>query len=269
MRRVQNTPPDEISEQVAVASQLFEHDRRLVEEAQKRQAATIAAEEMGIPNDYMERAVQELQARRAARARDTLRGRAGLLAILGAALTLGAIQVTHHAAPPPPIIYRFGDTTQAHWEFDYSHSSIASMNIWQGEGHGGVAVVRVQAFTDEPQEERFRADVETDQVPPTLAGYKTVSFRVRGQGLGQLRLFLENGNERWCSPFLTAAGPWHQHHLRLAQFLRQTRTSPASNWQDAPYRAPKSVGKIVFKLGAHANPVTEHGEVQIDDLRFE
>ena len=114
----------------------------------------------------------------------------------------------------------------------------------------------------------YAVDLDTNQIPHSLTEYRTVSFRVRGEGLGQIRLFLQNGEERWCWPFLTASGGWHEVHVPLSQFLHQ-RIPARYNPQDEPYVAPTEIGKISFKLGRDANSQDEHGEVAVDNLRFE
>ena len=127
-----------------------------------------------------------------------------------------------------------------------------------------VALVKIAHFYQQPD---AVVDLETNQISRPLTGYRTVSFRVRGQGLGQIRLFLQNGEERWCSPFLTASGGWHEVQLPLSQFLHQ-RVPLHYNPQDAPYAPPSVIGKISFKLGADANASDEHGEVAVADLEF-
>lgn len=268
--RQQTESSDSVEEQVKVAARLYEEDLRQLQTVQERRAATQAAEEMGIPAAYMERASSELAARQTARAERRRRRRASIaVAAVAVTATVGAWGISHrHTAPPTPLVYNFVARSQGQWHLGGLYGSRpdaqTSLSFPQEQGHS-VALVRIDHFYQQPD---YAVDLVTNQVPRPLTGYKTVSFRVRGQGLGQIRLFLQGGDERWCSPFLTASGGWHVVRLPLSRFLRQ-RTSPQFNPQDEPYAAPTVIGKISFRLGRDANPQDEHGEVAIDDLRFE
>lgn len=164
--------------------------------------------------------------------------------------------------------FSFAPAAQGQWHLDNDYGSHPnaqlSLSFPQEQGHS-VALVKVNSSRRTPENQ---IDLDTNQIPRSLTGYKTVSFRGRGQGLGQIRLFLQNGEERWCSPFLTASGGWHQIRVPLSQFLHQS--VPAQhNPQDLPPAAPATIGMISFKLGRDANPKDAHGEVALDDLRFE
>ena len=277
MRQAHSDEQDQIGEQVRLATQLHDRDLRQAEKDKERAAATKAAEEMGIPAAYMELAAAELSARRAAQTGPRTR-RAGIIAAsVAAAAALGSwVTVHRHAAPPistpTPLVYDFAAPSQGQWHlngnpmfFSDSHPDAqASLTFPQEQGHP-VALIKINSFYNTQD---FAVDLNTNQVPRPLTGYRTVSFRVRGQGLDQIRLFLQSGEERWCSPFLTASGGWHEVRVPINQFLHQ-RVPQRLNPQDAPYVAPTTIGKISFKLGRDANPVDQHGEVAVDDLRFE
>jgi len=271
MQRLKSDNQDYISEQIGIATQLHEEDQKKSEALKERRAATEAAEEMGIPASYMEQAAVELSTRQAAQVRRRRRSSMGVLAASVAAVAvLGSWAALHKtpAPPPPPLIFDFAAPAQGQWHLDGLYDSHpdaqASLTFPQEQGHP-VAFVKIDHFTKASD---YAVDLDTNQVPHPLTGYRTVSFRVRGQGLGQIRIFLQNGEERWCSPFLTASGGWHEVRVPLNQFLHQ-RVPPRFNPQDEPYVAPTTVGKISFKLGRDANSADQHGEVAVDDLRFE
>ncbi len=258
-----------ISEQIKLAAQLHEKDAKQLQATQERLAATRAAEEMGIPSVYMEQAAAEITARQAAKARQRKRRQAGgvfgLAAVIAAS---GAWGVSHRSlAPPPPLVYNFAALNQGQWHLDTDQGPHpdhqVSLSFPQEQGQA-VALIKVNNSSQYPDNQ---IDLDTNQIPRPLTGYRTVSFRVRGQGIGQIRLFLQNGSERWCSPFLTASGPWHEVRVPLSHFLHQN-VPPQYNPQDAPYVAPTTIGKISFKLGRDANPEDAHGEVAVDDLQF-
>lgn len=267
---INNTPGEQtaLSDQIKLAVQLQEQDARRLQAVRERLAATEAAGEMGIPVAYMEQAATALAARHAARAKRRRRQVSAVLGSAAAVVILGTWSITHrHAAPPPPMLFSFAPAFQGQWHLDSVYAGHPdkqlSLSFPLEQGHS-VALVKVHSLprTPEPQ-----VDLDTNQIPRSLAGYHTVSFRVRGQGLGQIRLFLQNGEERWCSPFLTASGDWHTVRVPLSRFLHQ-RVPARYNPQHAPYTAPGAIGQIAFKLGQDANAEDAHGEVAIDDLRF-
>ncbi len=270
MQQIKRENQDPIAEQIEIAAQLHERDVRQSEGDKERLAATAAAEEMGIPASYMEQAAAELSARQATRAKQRKRSRAGLAAAsVAALLAFGSWITAHkHSAAPPPLVYDFAAPSQGQWHLDGLYGTHpdaqASLTFPLEQGHS-VGLVKIDHFDQQPD---YAVDLETNQVPRPLTGYRTVSFRVRGQGLGQIRLFLQNGEERWCSPFVTASGGWHEIRLPLSQFLHQ-RVPLHYNPQDEPYVAPAAIGGISFKLGRDANSQDEHGEIAVDDLRFE
>ena len=272
MQQLKGLDQDPISEQIKLAAQLHDRDLRQSEGDMERLAATQAAEEMGIPASYMERAAAELSARQSARVRGRKRRNAGLFAASAVTtLAFGSWVTTHrhHAAPPPtPLVYNFEALSQGQWHLDGLNNSRpdaqAALTFPNEQGHS-VALVKVDHFYNQSD---YAVDLDTNQVSQSLTGYRTVSFRVRGKGLGQIRLFLQNGEERWCSPFITASGGWHEIRLPLSQFLHQ-RVPLNYNPQDEPYVAPTVIGKISFKLGRDANSQDQHGEVAVDVLRFE
>ena len=261
-----------VNEQIELATQLHAEDARRVEAAKERLAATEAAEEMGIPAAYMERAADELAARRRSRAVQRKRRSAG--GIIALVIAFAGTSLWHQAHEPSPhlspLVYDFAVSNQGMWHLGQPNGSPpdgqASLSFPVEQGHP-VAVVKINHFY-QGSDQYNAVDLITNQVPRPLTGFKTVSFRVRSTGLSQIRLFLQNGNERWCSPFLTASGGWHEVRVPLKQFLHQA-VSPQYNPQDEPYVAPTTVGMISFKLGRDANPPDEHGEVAIDDLQFE
>jgi len=106
-------------------------------------------------------------------------------------------------------------------------------------------------------------------VPRTLAGYRTVSFRAQNGGLPNLRLYLENPNERWRSAALSVPSGGQVFRLNLDRFDHQTRDPSAGKWQKAGAGTPGHVEQLSFKVGYYINAADAHGDVKISDLRFQ
>lgn len=120
--RQQTESSDSVEEQVKVAARLYEEDLRQLQTVQERRAATQAAEEMGIPAAYMERASTELAARQTARAERRRRRRASIaVAAVAVTATVGAWGISHrHTAPPTPLVYNFAARSQGQWHLGAS-----------------------------------------------------------------------------------------------------------------------------------------------------
>jgi hypothetical protein len=59
MQRLEQIPAEEMQTVVRIASEMYENDRKLQVEAGERQAAVAAAKEVGLPDEYLERAAEE------------------------------------------------------------------------------------------------------------------------------------------------------------------------------------------------------------------
>jgi len=268
MLRLKDLPPQEMRAVVEIATALYEQERGQLEEAAARQATLDAAAEVGLPAEYLERAAAVLHERRVAEVRrKRRRSRVFLTAIVAAFALLGAWQITNRP-PPPPVAYTFAAASPQQWTLNANPGSQATLSFGDPAGQSGVAILRVDRF-DASRSGTYFVNLDTSDVPASLAGYRTVSFRVRGSGLANIRLYLENGpTERWRSPALAVIGGWQEHRLRLEQFDYQRRASTSDRWRREGYRPPGRVERLSFKLGDFVNDVRARGEVAIDDLKF-
>lgn len=257
MLRVKDLPPEEMQEVVRVAGELYDREHA---EARERKATRDAAEEMGIPPEYLERAAVEVHARRVEKVQRTRRRSRIAVATIAAALAIGGGWRVLNPPPPTPLVDTMRTASQR-WTRDVNPQSEAILRF-----EGDAAVIRVERFAPNA-ENTFYANLETRDGSKSLTGFRTASFRVRGTGLGQVRFDLENGNERWRSPALPVTGEWQTHRIPLDQFERQTRQG--GRWRTVSYRAPGTVRNFSFKVGDFINDIRSKGEVAIDDLRFE
>lgn len=270
MRRLKDVPPTEMPEVLRVASELYARDRAEVERSEQSQELKKAAEELDLPAEYLEQAAAVVHAEKVAQIRAARRRRNSVLAVLGVALGIwGGWRVTH-PPPPEPVAYTFSAASANQWTLDRNPESQARLTLDPRVGRDGAAVVTVDRFAAPGQDGRFFVNLNSAQVPPTLAGYDTVAFRVRGDGLSQVRLYLEAGpTERWRSPAVPVSGDWQEARLQLNQFDYQTRRSSSDEWRTGRYRPPGPIERLSFKLGYYVNDMDARGSVTLDDLRFE
>lgn len=286
MLKTQDIPPEELSEVVRIAGEMQDRESA---ETRQRKATVDAAEEMGIPAEYMERAAAEVHARRVEAIQAKRRRRNVIIATVAAAAGLGLGATTligvsrAPVSPPPPQVVaapspvsplRFDFNTaesQRQWTLDRNAGTEATVSFETEPQRGGIAVIRVQKFgTGAGSGARHRADFDTINAPPSLAGYQSVSFRMSGKGLQFARLYLEKSStERWRSPAVPITSDWAARNLNMTSFEYQTRRSASDAWRGQEFRAPDQVQRLSFKLGDFMNPKDARGEVAIDDLQFE
>lgn len=255
MPRLEQMPPEDMPEVVRRAALLHQQEQ---DDAQERRATVDAAAEVGLPPESLERAAQEVHAARVVQIQTRRRRRGGALATLGIALALTGGWAVTHRPPPAPAAYQLAAPAEG-WHLEQDAGSQATLTTSR-EG------TRIQVA-------RFGAgqpfvNLDSKNVPPTLSGFRTVTFRVRGSGLPQIRLYLENGQERWRSPALPVSATWQTQTLPLTEFDRQTRRSASDGWRREGYRAPSAVERLSFKLGSFVNPPTARGAVEISGLEF-
>ena len=258
MLRMKDVPPDQMAEVVRVAGELYDAEKA---QAQERRATVAAAAEMGLPKEYLGRAAELVHARRVEQIGGQRRRRAGLLAGIGVAVAIGGGWFVTHPRPAAPRAYSF---QSGQWTQESDPASRAAVSFVNG-----AATIRVDRFGASAGPNQFFVNLNTKDVPQTLAGYRTVSFRAQSAGLPNLRLYLENPDERWRSANLSVPTGGQVFRLDLSRFDHQTRESPTGGWHKAGASAPGRVEQLSFKVGYYVNNADSHGDVQISDLRFQ
>ncbi|HEX5871957.1 MAG TPA: hypothetical protein VFY65_16120 [Longimicrobium sp.] len=262
-RRYDDLTPEELPEVLREAVRLQEVDEREREVRLDRESYAQAAEEMGISRPELDRAAAETHAATVTRIR---RGRRIRNTVVGAAVAvLAAAGVYRVANPPPPepVAWTFESAAQA-WSGDFNARSTGS-----ARQEGGRGVIVVERFVAE-DDGRYWANLNTTSVPASLEGHETVTLRIRGEGLGQARLFVENGpTERWRSPAIPVEGDWRVVRFRLDQLEHQTRTDSRSPWRTDRGGPPDAVTGVSLKVGHPFNPTDARGRVEVDDLRID
>ena len=188
MLRMKDVPPDQMAEVVRVAGELYDAEQA---QTQERRATVAAAAEMGLPKEYLDRAASVVHARRVEQIATQRRRRAGLLVGIGVAATLGGGWFVTHPRPAAPLVYSF---QPSQWTQESDPASKAAVTF-----ANGAATLHVDHFAMPAGGDQFFVNLNTKDVPSTLAGYRTVSFRAQSAGLPNVRLYLESADERWRS----------------------------------------------------------------------
>ncbi len=251
------------------ADELF---RAESEQAKHARSAAQAAEELGIPQEYLDRAAAQLHAEKAEKIKAKHQKRRVLIAIgaamLPALLTvflltrIGSQQVSAPmvAAPlvaPFTLPLNATDATTTIFK-NASVSSIPGANRYQ---------LNLKEFR--PQGGNYQANVGFP-ISGSLAGYRQVSFliqSIQGTGISSVRLDLRDGQTRWNSRPISISPESQRVTIPLSELNRQSRVG--ESWQAAPGGGPDSAKSLVFKFGQDINPPETKGTVEISDVRFE
>lgn len=260
MLRVKDVPPDQMAEVVRVAGELYDKEQA---DTQERRATVAAAAEMGLPKEYLDRAAALVHARAVERVTKRRRRNLGLVIGIGAAVAIGGGWFVTHPRPAAPVTYDFQNPAQQ-WNQSSNPESQANVSF-----AGGIATIHVDRFGMPAGGDQFFVNLDTKDVPPALAGYRTVSFRASSAGLPNLRLYLESPDERWRSPNLPLTRAGQVFHLNLNQFDHQTRDSSTGKWHGVGASAPGHVERLSFKVGYYVNAADAHGDAKVSELRFQ
>lgn len=238
-----------------------EAERRAAEARERKVAA-----ELGIDGATLDRAARDVAAEDAAEdaargareaARALRRRRAGVGA--GLALALAATLWAAWPTPPAPIV---DELTETPWSLVADGRSRASLT----RTAEGALRVDVEAFA--PGEDgKYHVNVDRSDALPALDGYARVTLRVRGQGLGVVRLFLEGGDRRWRTPPIAVGPSWSSVTVSLDALEQLRRVDGA--WKAEGRGRPDGATSWSLKLGHFMNPPEAHGFVELDQLKFE
>lgn len=243
---------EEQAEAFRRADELF---RRESEQARVAKAASNAAEELGIPQEYLDRAAAQVHAERVEKIKAQRRRRTALVAGLGfLAVGVGAMLLF----PPRPEPYRLSKQSDL--------TFISRINEGTRADAIGVGCVNITVGKFVEKNGDYFANAGYSPAPPGLSRYRTVTIAAAANGsLKNLRLDFENGaQERWRSPVITGLGNLNNYTLSLDAFEHQKREG--GRWRTVGTGRPREATNFLFKVGEAVNPIDATGEVLITEL---
>ena len=267
MARLESLSQEEVGDVMELAARMYEEEQAAAEETYAIEDLKNAAEELDIPPEYVDRAAELWQTRKVAQQRQRRQRMIFVTAGLGLFLLLGGVwRATHPPAPPPLQHETFEAAPAQTWTLRQNAETDATLQFGAGE-QGTAAVIEVERFGVRGTDGKYFANLESRQIPAHLGRYHKISFQVQGAGLDHIRLYLEAGDERWRSPVLPVTENWQTQQLSFRQFDYQVRAG--DQWRTRRYRPPRQVERFSFKTGRTVNPQEAHGQVRIDEIRFE
>ena len=253
-----------MSEVVRLASEIQDRE---TDAAREHRATIDAASEVGISEEYLERAAAEVHARRVAAITEKRRKRRSAVAVAAAVVGVGliggglALNRKAPSAPAPAAVAVSVDAAT----LERTEGVQASLARQSNE-----SVLTVTRFAKDGAG-TYNANISLASPKPSLAGYRTASFTLQGTGgLKQIRLDISNGpTERWKGPLIAVPTEKKTVSVSLREFTYQQRESSGAPWRSKSFRPPGNVTRLGFKTGDAVNPVTATGSVSVGDLRFE
>ena len=242
---------------VRLASELLEREHS---EVREQAAVVAAAEEIGIPEDYLERAAQTYQEKCIASARRKQATRKRFW-VGGGIAAAGVGWLLLRPSPPAPAFSLSPATLQP-------VVSVSAGTLAAAGTENNTFVLTVDKFA--PTNNRYSANLNLSLPKTSLASYRQMSFTIQGKGtIPQVRLFFEGGslNERWKGPDIPVSETPRTVTVSLSAFIRQQRVSDTV-WKDFSKGSVGEATTLSIKSGAPFNPAAAKGTIGISTIEF-
>ena len=228
--------PDEQAQVFARADALFREES---EQAQNARSAAQAAEELGVPQEYLDRAAAQIHAEKVENIRARRKKmRVGIGVGLGLAVAFGLFSLRR---PPAPTTLAIAPASVGQSVNPETQASVKATN--------GALTIQVDRFGPTSTGDFFAN--ATLPAPENLGRYNKVSFSVSGSGgISAVRLDFQADKLRWKSDSRPISGGRVSIDLRSMQ--RQERNG--NSWRNVSYRTPDTVRELAFKVGETVNP---------------
>lgn len=259
MLRHRDLTPEEQSAAFRLADEL---QRRETEENQEARSHAAAAEEMGVSQEYLDRAAEIVYTERIEKIR-AKRKRNTIVAVAVAGVTMGVGLFALRSARTGPVqrpaivaVSPFGVSLDspdpATTTVRGAQSDAGSFRFQIGQASGNAAQGQVNAGFN---------------VGRSLNGYRQFRVGVQSDGVQSVRIDLRKGDERWNSRALPVSPSGEPLTVRFDQLNRQVKQG--NQWVDAPGGSPQNAQQIVFKFGRGVNAPDTRGDVAISSPTFE
>jgi len=252
-------PAEDQSEIFRIADKLYREDE---EHRRNADASAAAAAELGVPQEYLDRAAQELHVQRleAVKAKRKRFWIIPVIALTGISLTL-IMTLTLSRAPTPisPRVMSTGVVTNV---YDLSEAQVRA----NPGSKGSISATQSAATL---QIEQFGPDENGDFYGNVLipAGnireVENVSASVACNGIANVRLDLEAGDVRWKGPISPGNSTVS---ISAKEFQKQVRRG--SSWKNTAWSAPSGKLRIAFKTGKSINDASTKGTLTVTNVEL-
>ncbi len=260
MLKQTDVPAEDQAEIFRIADRLYRED---AEQRRNADASAAAAEELGVPKEYLDRAAQELHLQR----HDAVnRKRYRKWLFVGVVIQLGlvtasilSVTLSRVPAPPSPVAMATASVTNV---YDLSSVSVRANSESKGSinANSRAATLQIEQFVPDS-----KGDFYGNILLPAgnVREVEAVSAQVAGNGIPNVRVDLEAGDIRWRGP-VSPTGT--SVSISAKEFQPQVRQG--SNWKNTSWQPPSGTLKIAFKTGKTVNDVSTRGTLTVTNVEL-
>ena len=259
MLKQTDIPAEDQSEIFRIADKLYREDE---EHRRNADASAAAAAELGVPQEYLDRAAQELHVQRleAVKAKRRRTWIIPVIALTGISLTL-IMTLTLSRAPTPisPSVMSTGSVTNI---YDLSEATVRANSESKGSisASKDAATLQIEQFSPNPSGD-FYGNILVSA--GNVREVEVLTAQVAGNGIPNVRVDLEAGDIRWRGP-VSPTGT--SVSISAKEFQRQVRQG--SNWKNTTWQPPSGKLKIAFKTGKTVNDASTRGTLTVTNVEL-
>lgn len=260
MLKQTDIPAEDQDEIFRIADRLYRED---AEQRRNADASAAAAEELGVPKEYLDRAAQELHIQRLEAIRSNrVRRRAVIAASIAGVLALTIILTVNVSRAPSPANPTQASTASVTNVYDLSNATVRANPESKGSisATNSAATLQIDQFVPERNGD-FYGNI---LVPAgNVREAQAVTAQVSGNGIPNVRVDLEAGDVRWRGP-VSPTGK--SVSISAKEFQRQVRQG--SSWKNTSWQPPSGNLKVAFKTGKTVNDVSTRGTLTVTNVEL-
>lgn len=257
MLKQTDIPAEDQAEIFRIADKLYREDE---EHRRNADASAAAAAELGLPQEYLDRAAQELHVQRleAVKAKRRRFWIIPVIALAGIGV-LGVVTLSRAPAPISPSVMSTGSVTNI---YDLSEATVRANSESKGaiSANSSAATLVIDQFVPDS-----KGDFYGNIIVPAgnVREVEEVTAQVSGNGIPNVRVDLEAGDVRWRGP-VSPTGI--AVSISAKEFQKQVRQG--SNWKNTAWSPPSGKLRIAFKTGKSINDASTKGTLTVTNVEL-
>jgi hypothetical protein len=250
-------PAEDQAEIFRIADKLYREDE---EHRRNADASAAAAAELGVPQEYLDRAAQELHVQRleAVKAKRRKTWIIPAIALAGIGVVL-AVTLSRPPAPLSPVRMSTSSVTNV---YDLSDAKVRANPETKGTISTtlSAATLQIDQFGT-TQTGDFYGNII---VPAgNIREVEKVTANVAANGIDNVRVDLEADDVRWKGPVSQANAAVS---ISANEFQKQIRQG--SNWKNTSWSPPSGKLRIAFKTGKSINDASTKGTLTVTNVEL-
>lgn len=258
MLKQTDIPAEDQAEIFRIADKLYREDE---EHRRNANASAAAAAELGLPQEYLDRAAQELHVQRleAVKAKRKRFWIIPVIALTGISLMLITTFMSRAPTPISPRVMSTGSVTNV---YDLSTATVRANPESMGSisANSSAATLVIDQFVPDS-----KGDFYGNIIVPAgnVREVEAVTAQVAGNSIPNVRLDLEAGDVRWRGP-VSPTGT--SVSISAKEFQKQVRQG--SNWKNTAWSPPSGKLRIAFKTGKSINDASTKGTLTVTNVEL-